>query len=85
MHLLAQQVEVVPSTELRGRSGPPSRVQDHMSDPLSERRDQWEKWARNEFGDAAGGPGRFELDQPLVADPEVIRNLMEHDVPDLAA
>jgi adenine-specific DNA methylase len=27
----------------------------------------------------------IELDQPLVADPEVMRDLMEHDVPDLAA
>jgi hypothetical protein len=26
-----------------------------------------------------------ELDQPLVADPEVMRDLVEHDVPDLAA
>ena len=27
----------------------------------------------------------IELDQPLVADPEVMRDLVEHDVPDLAA
>jgi hypothetical protein len=27
----------------------------------------------------------IELYQPLVADPEVMRNLVEHDVPDLAA
>ena len=27
----------------------------------------------------------MELDQPLVADPEVMRDLVEHDVPDLAA
>ena len=27
----------------------------------------------------------IELDQPFVADPEVMRDLMEHDVPDLAA
>ena len=27
----------------------------------------------------------IELDQPLVADPEVVRDLVEHDVPDLAA
>ena len=27
----------------------------------------------------------IELDQPLVADPEVMRNLVEHDVPHLAA
>jgi hypothetical protein len=27
----------------------------------------------------------IELDQPLVADPEVMRDLMEHDLPDLAA
>jgi hypothetical protein len=27
----------------------------------------------------------IELDQPLVADPEVMRNLMEHDMPDLTA
>jgi hypothetical protein len=27
----------------------------------------------------------IELDQPLVADPEVMRDLMEHDVPDRAA
>jgi hypothetical protein len=26
-----------------------------------------------------------ELDQPLVADSEVMRDLVEHDVPDLAA
>ncbi len=26
----------------------------------------------------------IELDQPLVADPEVMRDLVEHDVPDLA-
>ncbi len=27
----------------------------------------------------------IELDQPLVADPEVMRDLVEHDVADLAA
>ena len=27
----------------------------------------------------------IELDQPVVADPEVMRNLVEHDVPDHAA
>ena len=27
----------------------------------------------------------IELDQPLVADPEVMRDLVEHDMPDLAA
>jgi hypothetical protein len=27
----------------------------------------------------------IELDQPLVADPEVMRDLVEYDVPDLAA
>ena len=27
----------------------------------------------------------IELDQPLVADPEVMRDLVEHDVSDLAA
>ncbi len=27
----------------------------------------------------------IELDQPLVADSEVMRDLVEHDVPDLAA
>jgi hypothetical protein len=27
----------------------------------------------------------IEIDQPLVADPEVMRDLVEHDVPDLAA
>jgi hypothetical protein len=27
----------------------------------------------------------IELDEPLVADPEVMRDLVEHDVPDLAA
>ena len=27
----------------------------------------------------------IELDQPLVADPEVMRDLVEHDVPDLVA
>ena len=27
----------------------------------------------------------IELDQPLVADAEVMRDLVEHDVPDLAA
>jgi hypothetical protein len=27
----------------------------------------------------------IELDQPLVADPEVMRDLVEHDAPDLAA
>jgi hypothetical protein len=27
----------------------------------------------------------IELDQPLVADPEVMRDPVEHDVPDLAA
>ena len=27
----------------------------------------------------------IELDQPLVADPKVMRDLVEHDVPDLAA
>ena len=27
----------------------------------------------------------IEFDQPLVADPEVMRDLVEHDVPDLAA
>ena len=27
----------------------------------------------------------IELDQPLVADPEVMRDLVEHDVPELAA
>ncbi len=27
----------------------------------------------------------IELDQPLVADPDVMRDLVEHDAPDLAA
>jgi hypothetical protein len=27
----------------------------------------------------------IEFDQPLVADSEVVRDLVEHDVPDLAA
>jgi hypothetical protein len=30
-------------------------------------------------------PVAIQLDQPLVADPEVMGDLMEHDVPDLAA
>ena len=33
--------------------------------------------------DASSVP--IELDQPLVADPEVMGDLVEHDVPDLAA
>jgi hypothetical protein len=38
------------------------------------------------FGRSISTPSvAIELDQPLVADPEVMRDLVEHDVPDLAA